>query len=523
MKHIIAVTVILLITGCSIVYHTDRVTEKEAEIRKLAETINPDAMCPVGAPWFTFSGQQHDDLTLDVLLKLYKTASDKNVRYVAMETLSNQKTAHLIPFWQRILENPDKVDDWTISIAIYGLKTINVPQSNRFLLSLLLEPEMPPTIQTRICFAFQTGADLPKEGMEQMVALTYHTSEKMRLAAFKAIYHTDRLLRTEALWNQLLGRILTDTDLEIVRWGLRSLGENPSPEFFPIILDYLNHADPFIRAHADVALICHYINGAEQFEMCKKALEEKRWSYQTAPLLAWRYAQTLEEERGEFAEAEQAYQAARRAYAPNDASQIYDDDLGVQMLYRIIQVKQKRGDLKGAIVVLNQLVKEYPQDTRVYTDFHQMERTVGELETELRAILEDAPIRIRVLPLNETYQPGQDLKFKVSINNITTEVVMLHCKHQKGGNGLFPDRPAILINGTHRRDFDETRFLVDTVKKVAIPPKGSFAFVGTLNLSLPFRTGNYLINFRFKPVCEFEDGTQWSQTLIAKSVKIKIP
>ena len=197
------------------------------------------------------------------------------------------------------------------------------------------------------------------------------------------------------------------------------------------------------------------------------------------------------------------------------------------MLYRLIQVKQKRGDIEGAIAVLNRLVKEYPADTSIYAhDFpapgHNAQQRVRELEPKLRTILEDAPIRIRVLPLNKTYQPGQRLKFKVSIHNITTENVMLHCKHGKDDDLLIPNQPIVIVNGNMWTSlhFEGTTSSTNTVKKVPLPPNESFSFIGTLH---PDRTGNYVIDFRFKPVCEFEDGTQWSAQILANSVKIQIP
>ncbi len=528
MKRIIAITTLLLASGCSILQNP--VAKKEAEILKLMATIRPELRCPVGEPWFTFSYQRHDDLTLDALLNLYKTASDENVRHRAIDSLRRQNNPRLIPFWQDILDNRDKVDKQYVLIAISGLGAIHVPQSNRILLALLSDPEASPELLVqmlgRLGFEYQASGYMSKEILDQIVARTSHKYEKVRLAAFEAVpYHSEHSPVTEALRNELLGRALGDTNPEIVRWGLSSFGKNPPPELFPIMLDYLNHADSSVRALADEALSRNYLNGAENVEMCRKTFEEKRWTYQTAPLLASRYAQILEEERGEFAEAEKAYQTAQRAYASNGAYRSYNSDPGVTMLYRLIQVKQKRGDIEGAIAVLNQLVKEYPKHTGIYAhDFptpgYSRTRTVRTLETELRTILEDTPIRIHVSPLNEPYHPKQRLKFKVSIHNITTENVMLHCKHRKGEDVLFPGRPIVVVNGNRGTDFYETAFLADTVKKVAIPPNESFAFIGTLH---PLRTGNYVIDFRFKPVCEFEDGTQWSAQILTKSVKIKIP
>lgn len=513
MKTVFVISAILLATVCATICHADPIAEKEAEILDLMATIPSNLTCGVGEPWYIFAYQRHEYLTLGALVNLSKSASDEKFRYLALDSLSHQKNVRLIPFWQGILENRDKLDDRSISIAISGLGTINIPQSHRILHSLLSDPETPPKMLARACFEYQKTGYAPKEVFDQLVTLTTHESDRVRLAAFESIYYTQIPARAEALKSQLLGRALADTNLGIVRLGLRSLVTNPSPELFPIMLDYLNHTDASVRASADGALGSLLLD-SENFEMFRKAFWEKRWTYQTAPLLTFRYARILEESRGEFAEAEKAYQS----YTLNDG-------LGATMLYRLIQVKQKRGDIEGAIAVLNRIVKEYPQNTRIDADDfpapgHNIIGTVGELEREFRVILEDAPIRIRVSSLNKTYHPKENLKFKVSIHNITTENVMLHCKHQKGKNVLVPDRPIIVINGNWWADFHETTGLIDTVKKVTIPPNESYSYIGT---RYPFRTGNYVIDFRFKPVCEFEDGTQWSARILSNSVKITMP
>ncbi len=531
MKTILVITAIVLAAVFSAICRAHAVAEKEAEILKLMEPglarMQPGLIHYPADPWFTFARQQHDDLTLVALLNLSKTASDEKVRYLALGSLSRQKNVRLIPFWQGILENRDDVDDCpsAYAYAISGLSTINTPQSTRVLLTLLSDPETPPTILCLICGVHRRSQEIEvsEEIWEQIFLLTTHESPKVRLTALKALpYYLETSFFTKALRDQLLHRALTDTNLDIVRWGLRSLGMNAPPELFSITLDYLNHKNASVRALADEALIYFLF---EHFEMCQIALEEKRWTYQTAPLLTSRYARILETEKGEFAEAEKAYQTAQRTYASNDAYHVRNDDPGATMLYRLIQVKQKCGDIEGAITVLNRIVKEYSRNTRIYAnDFpapgHNIIGTVGELESQFRVILEDAPIRIRVSPLNETYHPKEDLKFKVSIHNLSTEKVMLHCKHQKGKDVLVPDRPIIVINGNQWTNFHETTFLVDTVKKVAIPPNESYSFVGTLGFS---RTGNYVIDFRFKPVCELEDGTQWSARILSNSVKIKMP
>ena len=42
---------------------------------------------------------------------------------------------------------------------------------------------------------------------------------------------------------------------------------------------------------------------------------------------------------------------------------------------------------------------------------------------------------------------------------------MLHCKHRKGDDALFPGRPIVIVNGNMWTDFHETTFSANTVKK----------------------------------------------------------
>ena len=527
MKHIIAITTLVLTTGCAI-FQTDPVAKKEAEILKLMATIRPDLKRQVGEPWFTFSHQQHEEHTLAALLNLSKTASDENVRRWAIDSLSHQNNPRRIPFWEEILDNRDAVDKRSVYAAISGLGTIHVPEASDILLALLSEPETPPELLVHLCVTYQNRY-IPQEVLDQLVVLTAHTSEQVRVAAFEAVpYHSEHTSLTETLRNQLLERALYDPSSKIVRWGLYSLGENPLAEHFPMILEHLNHADLSVRVRADRVLYNSYLNSAEQFEICRKALEEKRWSYQTAPQLTLRYAQILEAGKGELAEAEQAYRTARRAYDSNDANWSNNFNPGATMLYRLIQVKQKRGDIEGAIAVLNQLVTEYLEHTRVDAhDFptpgeNMIIKSVGELAPELRTILVDAPIRIHVSPLNRGDQPRHRLKFKVGVHNITTENVTLYHQHWTDDDVLIPNPPIVTVNGKTwtRLHFDDTTASTNTVKEVTIPPNELFELIGTLYLN---RTGDYVIDFRFKPVCEFEDGRQWSAWILANSVKITIP
>ena len=357
-------------------------------LRRIPEPVS----CIVGSQrhmwWEEFTRQQHDDLTIDALLHLYCEASDQkvrtsdeSVRMQVIKALSRQKNARLLPLWQQLLVHRDKVDLLVAWNALFGLATINTPQSNSVILSLLSDPGTPPDILSSICYLF--AEEIPAVvGSEQIIAeLTGHSSEDVRHAAFEAMRS-----RPGKVPVQLLGRAFTDPSPKIVLWALRSFSfnRNLSPELFLLKLKCLNHADASVRAYADKTLSSllwvHAENKYEKFEMCRQAFEAKRWNYQTAPLLTLRYALILEENKGELAEAEKAYKTAQRAYRSNSTYQAFsfNGDPGATMLYRLIQIKLERGDIKGAIEALNQLVKEYPLDT------------VRPLEAELRPRLEKA-------------------------------------------------------------------------------------------------------------------------------------
>ena len=105
--------------------------------------------------WNEFVNKQHDDLTVDALLYLYKTSSDEKIRRRALQALSHQKKERLILLWQEILEHPENINEVYTWSAISGLATINVSQSNQILISLYLDPETPPEISTKIYNLFR--------------------------------------------------------------------------------------------------------------------------------------------------------------------------------------------------------------------------------------------------------------------------------------------------------------------------------------------------------------------------------
>lgn len=100
--------------------------------------------------WEKFTNQQHDDLTVDGLLYLYKTSSDEKYRRKVLEVLSHQKKERLILLWQEILDQDDKINETDAWNAVFGLATINTHKSNQILFSLHAAPETPAVILTQI-------------------------------------------------------------------------------------------------------------------------------------------------------------------------------------------------------------------------------------------------------------------------------------------------------------------------------------------------------------------------------------
>ena len=543
MKTILIITGILLGAVFTTSCRADVVAENEAEILELMEPplsyMRTGRLVPpsLNGPWFRFTYQQHDDLTLNVLLNLAKTSSDENVRKLAINGLAKQKNPRLIPFWQDLLANRDNVGapwpDHVYLNAVPGLLRINTPESTRFLRNLLSSPDTTAELLYLICVGCSRYAEggTPVKLWRELILLTSHKSREVRFAALGALPYYLWIPNTgNALRGERLKRALAENSLMILLWAYGVLRENTSPEFLPITLDYLNDTNAYVRAYADAGLSVLLSNRNpkrfENFAKCAKALEEKRWTYQTAPLLTLQFAKILRDKRGDFEEAEKALEAAKRAYTPNDAHDMSLPNPGAAMLYQLIKVKQKRGDIEGAVGILNRLVREYPQRAWVYAGripppSKVPYRSVEQLETELRSVLENAPIRIRVTPLTETPHPAQHLKFKVSLQNITDEDVTLHCTRRQEGGAPVPGYTSINVNASNRTTFRGINSLGGTVKKETIRPNESFSFVGTLRDSLP--SGNHVIHFRFDVTCELENGEKWSHNVLANSVKLTIP
>ncbi|MDE0300444.1 MAG: hypothetical protein OXN17_17535 [Candidatus Poribacteria bacterium] len=554
MRIFLVVTAILLFVAFDI-YYPDPAAEKKEAILELMDAIPVPVICARGIPWYEFAHGQHDDFTDDVLLDIAKTGSDASARALAVDSLAKQKNARLIPFWHDSLANSGAKDSrWANNHnAVEGLLTIDTPESAGVLYQFLLDPETSTGVLSSICYGIQPYFRLPDEAWKRIISLTSHESEHMRYAAFHALlFNRPAPFVTGELLKEHLKRALKDSSTKVVRWALGLIGRNPAPELFPVVFGFLHHTDARVRVSADEALGNLLSSDADNFEMCERALRVRRWSFRTAPLLAAEYAHILQDERGAFAEAEDAFQTAHRAYSSNDAYRAVGSEPGATMLYRLIEVKQKRGDINGAIEVLNQLTEEYPRssveldrelsvsgkrpdDSSVpilviivdrygynteYPTRGKRREPVWRLEPELRAVLENAPICIKVTSLTETHHSTQRLKFKVSIQNIRNDVVTLHCTQPERGGITVPGNALIEINAGECTTFRETEEINRSAKRVEISPGESFSFVGTLE---PLPNGNHFVDFRFDITCDFESGEKWSHRVLANSVNLTIP
>ena len=546
MKTIFIITALLL--AAVTLNADDPLAERKAEILELIAAIPENLMCGTGIPWYSFQRRQHDDLTLDALVDLAKTTREDKVRDLAIASLAYQKNARLIPYWRDFIVTLENVGvkSYKHVQAVEGLLRINSPQSTELLMRMLSGPNTPDNTIALICSGCSTMKNLvPREIWNQIEALSTHESGRIRSVAFLALLsEVEDAFPTQDARKKHLDRALAHHDSGVVSRALRSLGYAPLPEFLPRMFDYLYHADVAMRVEADVALrnlLLHDSgNQNDMFNMCENALREKRWIYRSAPLLAARYAQVLQDTRGEFVEAEHALQAAYRTYASNDAYRERSPNSGAFILRELIEVKLKRGDNEGAIEVLNQLAKEYPNNTQaiapeVPRHLKRRFQSVAHVDATLQTTLEDAPVHVRVKPLTKTHRATQRPRFKVSTHNISDENVILHCVKRTRGGVLVSNNAPIEINTeleintenwttshtfVNWTTFRESLFLSDTVRHVTVPPGESFSFVGTL---APLHAGHHVIDFWFDITCELESGEKWSHRVLANSVKLTIP
>ncbi|MHC4503455.1 MAG: tetratricopeptide repeat protein [Planctomycetota bacterium] len=494
---------------------------KKAEILKLMATVPKGLHCGTGIPWYAFESKHHDDLTVSALRDLYTASKDEVVRKRALGCLSHQKRPALVPLWQAILKDRD--ENVLLFLAIRGLGAIDSQESNRLLLDLLSAQDTPGEGLVWIC---RTFAEQPprEEALKAVLHLTSHESDEVRVAAFKAS------LKLGADRPETLKKALADRSASVLRFALRSLGPNPSDDFISAALGCLANPDSGVHSVADQALRYVLSDAARdrtrRLELLRKALEEDRWNYKTAPLLTSRYALMLEN-AGHFAEAAKAYKTAQEAYASDlTYGQAGNDDPGATLLYRLLQVKRKTGDLDGARAVLRRLVKEYPGDTRVYArDFPSpgtnMQWRVDKLAARLEPLLTGLPIAITVASVKESYTRDEKPQFRVCIRNVTKESLVLHCTTRRGKDVLVPAcRPSIVMNGRGWMDFDETVFLSKEARRVTLAPQKPFSFVGTLS---PIGgKGTHVLDFRLKPTCELKNGTEWSQLVLTNSVTVVV-
>ena len=540
MKTIFIITALLL--AAIPLNADDPLAERKAEILELIAAIPENLRCGTGIPWYGFQSRQHDDLTLDALVNLAKTTQEDKVRDLAVASLTYQKNARLIPYWRDFIVNLENVGvrSYKHVQAVKGLLRINSPQSTQLLMRMLSGPDTPEDTIALICSGCSTMKSMvPREIWSQIEALSSHESGRVRTVAFLALLsEVEDAFPTQDARKKHLDRALAHHDRGVVCRALRSLGYAPVPEFLPRMFDFLYYADVAIRVEADLALrnlLLHDSgNEADMFNKCENALRKKRWIYRAAPLLAARYAQILQDARGEFVEAEHALQTAYRTYASNDSYRERSPDWGAIMLRELIEVKLKRGDHNGAIEVLRRLVKDYPNNTRAIApnlprNLRRRFQSAARADATLQTVLEVAPVHVRVKPLVKKYYATQRPRFKVSTHNISDEDVILHCAERTGGGVLVSNNAAIEINtdnwttfhqSVNWTTFHESLFLADTVKHVTVPPGESFSFVGTL---APFDAGHHVIDFWFDITCEFESGEKWSHRVLANSVKLTIP
>lgn len=378
------------------VHYVDGVPDSLALTAKniidLMATVPEGGHCGTGIAWYTFERQQQDDTAVEVLRILYRNHSDGRIRQRALSCLSWQCRSELLPLWDEILRDGRKADQWPF--AARGLCSINSPESLRMLFGLLAAPETEPGLLAVICELI--GGTARPGGLEAVAPLLAHASSEVRFAAYKAS------LELGADRNELLGKALSDTETPIRKWGLRCIGPNPADRIIPRVLELLADSAPDLRAQADDALryfICQAADNIPgRFAIMQQAMQENRWSYATAPLLTSRYGVLLEES-GQLAEAAKAYTAAESSYSKNSAYRVVNFNPGATMLYRLVQVNRKMGDLDAARAVVGRLAAEYPGGTQVYLEDNpvslvfgwHMISTVGEVTAILTSQLTARP------------------------------------------------------------------------------------------------------------------------------------
>ena len=543
MKTIFIITALLL--AAVPLNADDRLAERKAELLELMATVPVNLVygTHIHIPWNRYKHVQHDEITIDALVDLAKTTREDRVRDLAIASLAYQKNARLIPYWTDLLvnfENPGFKSYKHVIQAVEGLLRINSPQSTQLLMRMLSDPDTLDDTLVLFCNGCSTMKGMvPRELWSQIEVLSFHSSERVRAAAFQALLlDVEHAFPTQDARKKHLDRALAHKDSGVLSRALRSIGYAPLPEFFPRLFDFLYYADVAIRVEADLALrnllLNVNINRADAFNMCENALRQKRWIYRSAPLLAARYVQMLQDARGEFVEAEHALQAAYRTYASNDAYRERSPDWGAIMLRELIEIKLKRGDHSGAIDVMRRLVKDYPNNTQaiapdVPRHLRRRFQSRARADATLQTVLEDAPVHVRVKPLVKKYYATQRPRFQVSTHNISDEDVILHCAERTRGSVLVSNNATIEINTDNRKTFHESvkwttfreaKSLDDTVKRVTVPPGESFSFVGTL---APLQAGNHVIDFWFGITCVLENGEKWSHRVLANSVKLTIP
>ncbi len=497
-------------------------TKTESNILALMETVPTGPHCGIGVPWYIYESKQQSTATLVILRKLYLGHKDARVRELAISCLSHQKQVDLVDFWGGILKDTGNQGRWPY--AVRGLGTINTPQSNGILLAIASEATAPPDLLALVCRVLSETA--PEGALAPVSGLTTHPSATVRRAAFRAV------IALGADGDGMLWRILSDDDEEVVTFGLRRLGPNPSMGFVPLVLELLRNANPGVRAQADEALLyllCHSSeNIPHRFELLQQAFMSNQWDYARAPLLASRFAVVLET-KGRLKEAAEAYETAEAALSTNANYRCRNDNAGATMLYRLFQVRRKLGDTDGARRVLSRMTSGYPADASVYVEDNplvpglssHMDFPVREVTARLGNYLERVPIAVTAVALNSTVAAEDRPRFTHTLRNTTGNVLTLLCARQNTEAALMPAcRPSVVMDDRHWMDIDESlRLAGRPIEEVKLKPSESFSFPGTLR---PVTKGTHVFAIRFKPECRTGSGSNWSEYVMANSVVVEV-
>ncbi len=495
----------------------------ETEILRLMATVPDGLHCGTGVEWYSFERRQQHKSTVRILRTLYREHLDEVVQRRALSCLSHQKRSGLLGLWTGILRDDEQENAWLL--AVRGLGVMNSEASNGSLLAILAEPTRPSQLIARVCTI--VSHTKPEGGLESVLGLKHHRSPEVRLAALRAslALGTDR--------NDVFMRSLSDADASIVRWGLSGLGPNPPNFFVPLALDFLSSSNAFVRATADEALrrtLSHAsTNTARRFAVFESAFTNRKWSFETAPLLTSRYAVILER-HGRLDEAAIAYTTAQRAHASDAAYRAVNHNDGATMLYRLCQVRRKQGRLSDARDTLDRMASEYSGTEEVYLEDSpgvpglgsHTSHTVDELTARLVPFLDCVPLSVSVSPVRSVVDVNESFRFNVTMRNLTDNTVTFDCARKRGKGPLMPaERPSVVVDARHWTGFEETPFGSDATHKMALAPDEAFTFAVSVS-PRNLRGEAHVFDFTFPLTCKQDSGEAWKGRVLANSATIKL-